>query len=261
MLKEIKKEDRLYLVCDEMEKAGIKNCFTSKLGGESTGKIKGLNLGFRVGDEKENVEKNYKIVCRDMGFDFLKMTASRQTHTDNIRIVKSGDIGKGISKESDFFDVDGLVCGEKNVPLVVYSADCFGVLLADKNKKAVAAVHSGWRGTEKGIAAKAAEIMKNEFFVLPKDIIAAVGPGIGFCCFETEWDTACRFKKKYVFEKGGGKYLIDLCAVIKDSLLSCGIREENIHFSKRCTVCENEIFYSYRSQKEKTGRMGAIISL
>ena len=103
--------------------------------------------------------------------------------------------------------------------------------------------------------------MKNEFFVSPKDIVAAIGPGIGFCCFETEADTACRFEKKYIVEKGDGKYLIDLCAVIKDSLLGCGIKEENIHFSKRCTVCENKIFYSYRSQKEKTGRMGAIISL
>lgn len=261
MLEEIKKENRLYLSCGKMLDLGIKNCFTSKLGGKSHGKIEGLNLGFRVGDRKEDVLENYKLVCSDFGFDFSAMVASRQSHTDNIRVVTKKDCGKGVSAESDIFGIDGLVCAEKNIPLIVYSADCFGVLLAEKNKKAIAAVHSGWRGTEKKIAAKAAEIMKADFSSKPENIIAAVGPGIDFCCFEVEWDTACRFDKKYVFEKGGGKFRVNLPAVIKDDLMNCGIKEENIFFSERCTVCENDIFYSYRSHKDATGRMGAIISL
>lgn len=260
-LDEIKINDRFYLVCKEMERAGIKNCFTESLGGVSNGKIKGLNLGFRVGDKKEDVTKNYRLVCEDMGFEYSKMTAARQSHTDNIKVVTSAHFGMGISRETDFFDVDGLVCGEAKTSLVVYCADCFAVLLADKKRKAVAAVHSGWRGTEKKIAAKAAKVMKNNFGVLGEDIVAAIGPGIGPCCFETEWDTASRFESKYVFEKGGGKFLINLPLAICDSLLTAGVKKENIFVSNRCTVCENDRFYSYRSHKEKAGRTAAVISL
>lgn len=101
----------------------------------------------------------------------------------------------------------------------------------------------------------------SNFGVSSEDIIAAIGPGIGACCFETENDTASRFDEKYVKSLGGGKFKVDLLRVIKDDLKNCGLKEENIFSSERCTVCENDIFYSYRSHKEKTGRMGAVICL
>jgi len=175
--------------------------------------------------------------------------------------VTNQDRGKGVTKLSDIEDTDGLVTCEKNLPLVVFSADCYPVLLADKEKKAVAAVHSGWRGTKSGISGKAAMVMINEFGVCPENIMVAVGPGIGGCCFETEIDVAEKFEQCYLTEKGGGKFLIDLPAVIKKTLMENGINEKNIFFSERCTVCENDNFYSYRVHREKTGRMGAFISL
>ena len=261
MLKEERFSDRQYLYCEEIRKLGIKNGFTLKTGGKSRGRIEGLNLGFRVGDRAEDVLENYRLAAEDLKLDFASIVASRQTHSSNIRIVTDADRGKGVTKESDITDTDGLVTSEKNLPLVVFSADCYPVLLADKEKKAVAAVHSGWRGTLSGISGKAAEIMENEFDVCPENIIAAVGPGIGKCCFETEWDVASEFDSCFVTEKGGGKFLIDLPAVIEKSLLEKGVRKENIFFSERCSVCESDKFYSYRAHKDKTGRMGAFISL
>ena len=261
MLSEKRCDDRGYLFCEEIQNLGIHHGFTMKTGGASKGKVKGLNLGFRVGDDEKDVLKNYRLATDDLGLCFDSVVASKQTHTDNIRIVTKEDKGKGVTKISDISDTDGLVTSEKDLPLVVFSADCYGVLLADKEKKAVAAVHSGWRGTLMGISQKAVLVMKENFSVNPENIIAAIGPGIGACCFETEIDVASKFDKCYVEEKGNGKYLIDLTAVIENSLLRAGVKKENIHFSKRCTVCESDKFYSYRAHKENTGRMGAFISL
>lgn len=261
MLSEKSFSDRGYLVCAEMNKLGIKNCFTMKTGGVSSGNIEGLNLGFRVNDDKESVLKNYRLVANDLELDFDSIVTSKQTHSNNIRIIENEDRGKGVTKVSDIEDTDGLITGEKNLPLVVFSADCYPVLLADKEKKAVGAVHSGWRGTLSGISGKAAKVMVEELGVNPENIIAAIGPGIGRCCFETEIDVASKFEKCYVSEKGKEKFLIDLPEVIKNSLIKNGVKEENIFFADRCTVCESDKFYSYRVQKEKTGRMGAFISL
>lgn len=261
MLKTERFSDRQYLYCEEMRALGIKNGFTFRTGGVSCGKVEGLNLGFRVGDKDEDVLENYRLAAEDLKLDFSSIVASRQTHSANIRIVYNSDRGKGVTKESDIFETDGLVTGEKNLPLVVFSADCYPVILADKEKKAVAAVHSGWRGTKQGISKNAISVMEEEFGVCIENIIVAVGPGIGKCCFEVEEDVAKEFEPEFVNEKGGGKFLIDLPSVIKRTLLSTGIKEENVYFSDRCTVCENDKFYSYRAHKERTGRMGAFVSL
>ena len=103
--------------------------------------------------------------------------------------------------------------------------------------------------------------MNEKFNVNPEEVIAAIGPGIGKCCFETDYDVASKFADKYVLKKNSEKFLIDLVSVIKDNLLEIGLREENIIISGRCTICESDKFYSYRVQKDKTGRMGAFISL
>ena len=261
MLSEINIGTRKYFVCDEINRLGIKNCFTTKLGGKSKGKVEGLNLGFRVGDDEKSVISNYRTVADDMGFDFCSIVASKQEHTNNIKIVTNSDRGKGVTQKSDIEATDGLVTGEKNLPLVVFSADCYPVLLADKEKKAVAAVHSGWKGTLLDISGCAVRIMIEEFGIKPENIIAAVGAGIAPCCFETKADVAEKFDARYIASEKDESFYINLPLMISDSLKKAGILEENIHISGKCTVCENDIFYSYRSQREKTGRLGAFISL
>ena len=261
MLNEVFCHNRRYFVCNEIKDLGIKNCFTTKCGGVSSGKIEGLNLGFRVSDNKDNVIENYKLVASDFGFTYENIVSSKQEHTKNIRIITKEDKGKGISAPSDIEETDGLVTGDKDIPLVVFSADCYPLLFADKEKKAVAAVHSGWKGTYLNISGETVKIMTENFGCKAENIIVAVGAGIGPCCFETKWDVASLFDEKYVSSKGEEKYLVDLSCMLKDSLCIAGIKEENIHFAERCTVCESDVFYSYRSQKERTGRMGAFISL
>lgn len=253
-------DDRLYLKSN-LFPSNVMHGFTSRLGGVSSGHISGLNLGFRVNDDEKSVLENYKLVANDLGFTLDRAVLSKQTHTDNIRIVTSADCGKGIVKKSDIEDTDGLCTNLKGITLVVFSADCTPILLYDTKQKAVAAVHSGWRGTVKEIAAKCVCKMRENFGSLPEDIIAATGPSIGPCCFEIGEDTVNNFESKYIKSENNGKYMVDLWAKNRDILLSAGLKKENIDLCNICTYCKSDSFYSYRFHREKTGRQAAVIAI
>ncbi len=253
--------DRVYFKSDLLEEIeGITHCFTTRCGGESRGNIEGLNLGFRCGDNFESVRANYFLVAEDMGFAFEKITAGNQTHSANIKIITEEDAGKGVSCESDIRDVDGLVTNIKNLPLVVYYADCVPVLLADSNVGVVAAVHSGWRGTVAGITRNAVGIMASRFGADPANIKVAIGPSIGPCCFETGEEVALQFDERFV-AKYDDKFKVDLWKANMDILEGCGIKRENIDVLRLCTICNNDMLYSYRVHKDSTGRMGAFIMI
>ncbi len=239
----------------------LRHGFTTARGGFSSGKIKGLNLGFRVGDDKESVLKNYRAVASDLDLTYENMVLSRQTHTDNIRIVTKEDRGKGLTRASDIFDTDALITNEKNTPLVVFSADCIPILLAEKNERAIGAVHAGWRGTVMKIPKKAVELMKSEYGAEPKNIFAAIGAGIGKCCFEVGEEVASEFEAEFVCRRQGEKPTVDLWAANFKALLEAGVLPENIELANICTKCSADEFYSYRAMGERTGRLGALIEL
>lgn len=258
---EYKCDDRMYLKSDLLEECGVIHGFTSRLGGVSRGKINGFNLGFRVNDDETSVKENYRLLSCDLGFSLDRIVLSKQTHTDNIRIVTEADCGKGVVRKSDIEDTDGLVTNISGVALTVFSADCVPILLCDKNKKIVAAVHAGWRGSVKGIGAKCVDIMKNHFGSNPNDIVAAIGPSIAKCCFEFGEDAVIYFDKKYYTQKENGKYNIDLWSLNRDQLTKAGVLPSNIDISGICTMCESDKFYSYRKHRDKTGRQAAVIAI
>ncbi|MBQ7096751.1 MAG: peptidoglycan editing factor PgeF [Clostridia bacterium] len=262
MPKKIVFDDRVYFQSDVLNESGcVSHCFTSKCGGVSCGTVKGLNLGYRVGDKQEAVDENYRLVAGDFGFDFSRITAGRQTHSSNIRIITESDAGKGVSRESEFENVDGLVTNVKGLPLVVYYADCVPILLVDETAGVIAAVHSGWRGTVAKIVKNAVDIMISDFGADSEKIKAAIGPSIGLCCFETGEEVACQFDDSLLEPWGKEKFKVDLQKANENILLSCGLAQRNVDVLKICTVCNNDILYSYRMEKEATGRMGAFISL
>lgn len=256
---EYKCDNRLYLKSDLLENCKVTHGFTSRLGGVSQGTITGFNLGFRVGDDENSVRENYRLLSCDLGFSLDRAVLSKQTHTDNIRIVKERDCGKGIVRQSDIEDTDGLVTNIRNMALVVFSADCVPILMYDKKAKVAAAIHAGWRGSVKKIAAKCVDIMKREFSCNPSDIVAAIGPSIGKCCFEFGEDAVIYFDKKYYTKIADGKYKIDLWSFNRDQLTESGVLSCNIDISGVCTMCQSDRFYSYRAHKEKTGRQAAVI--
>lgn len=254
-------DDRVYLKSDLLMSECINHCFTTKCGGLSCGMVSGLNLGFRVGDDWDTVTENYKLVSKDIGFQYERITAGRQTHSTNIRIITELDAGKGVSKESEFMDVDGMVTNIRQLPLVVYYADCVPILMAERSAGVIAAVHSGWRGTVGEIAGNAINIMTEQFNAKPENIIAAIGPSIGQCCFETGSEVANEFDDDLSIECDNGKFMVDLWKANERILLKYGLKQENIDILKMCTMCNSDLLYSYRVNKETTGRMGAFISL
>ena len=258
----VKFDDRMYFTSELMEEIPqIVHCFTSKSGGESMGKISGLNLGFRVGDDCDAVAANYRLVAKDLGFPETRMTAAKQTHSTDIVVVSDENAGCGVSRLSKTFEADGLVTNLNNTPIGVFYADCVPILLADISAGVIAAVHSGWRGTGGRIAENGIRVMCERFGASPCNIIAVIGPSIGPCCFETAAEVAAEFDETLRKSLPDGKFKVDLWEANRRILLGCGVLPENIDVFGLCTICRNDILYSYRTHKDKTGRMGAFIML
>lgn len=250
----LKKYGELTYWCDDKIKAP--HAFTTRFGGYSTGKLSSMNMS----PSRENpdiVRKNYKLVCDCENIPVEKCVLSHQTHTNNIRVVNEKDAGKGLFEKSDIKDTDGLVTNIKNLPIVIFYADCVPILLYDPLKEVIAAVHAGWRGTVANIAGNAIEVMKSQFNSNPEDILASIGPSIGPCCFETGDDARNEFVSSGLGEFIIGKN-IDLQNSNKKKLILCGLKSENITISGLCTKCRCDEFYSHRGCGSDTGRMALI---
>lgn len=253
--------DRLYFKSSLFNDDKVVHTFTSAIGGVSHGKIKGMNLGFRVDDDEKSVKENYKLFSNDIGIDLNRTVLAKQTHTDNIRTVTEADCGKGIVRTSDIEDTDGLITDVPGIALVVFSADCVPILFYDPKNSVVAAVHSGWRGSVKKIGGRCIDIMTERFGSNPKDICVSVGPSIGPCCFEFGNDAPNYFDDEYLTAVDNGKYLVNLPQLICDTLTDKGVLIKNIDISGICTVCNCDKFYSYRKHKSNTGRQAAVIMI
>lgn len=244
----------------------LTHCFTTRLGGVSTGECYSLNLSFNRNDSRENVITNYRIIAEAIGADFDKMVLSNQVHDNKIRYVSEADAGKGLTKDSDILGYDGLTTNVTGIPIVTFYADCVPVLILDPVKKAITAVHSGWKSTVKNITLEALNLMENKYKSNMRDLQIAIGPSICKNCFEVDEEVYNQFKKMYSWcdiytTKGNGKYYIDLQRIIKRVVIEAGVPEENILLSEICTECNNDVFYSYRGDQRKTGSLAAIMVL
>lgn len=156
--------------------------FPPGTGGVSPSPWDSLNLGVGRGDDPANVQENFRRLCGVLGLSHQRAVLSKQVHEDNIRLVTESDCGKGLFRQRDYASVDAMICREKHIPLVVFSADCGTILLYDPVQEAIGAVHAGWRGVASGLAAKTVRRMQEAFGTEPGDLLAATGPSIGACC-------------------------------------------------------------------------------
>lgn len=238
------------------------HCFTTRLGGVSSGYLDSLNLGIHRGDSPENVLKNYAILGDALGFDPKQTVLSKQTHSDIVRKVGRKEWGAGLYAP-ELSQCDGLITNEPGTALVVFTADCTPVLLWDPVTGAVGAVHAGWRGTAAGIAGKTVKAMEAEFGAKPENIRAAIGPNIGQCCFETDSDVPDAILAAYgeaakdYIRAGNEKYYVNLKAVNALNLRQAGV--EDISVSDCCTACQNHRFWSHRVVGNERGSQGAVI--
>ena len=162
-----------------LEKEGlVEHGISTRLGGVSEGFLGSMNLSYTRGDDPAHVDENYRRMAAAIGVKPEHMVCTHQTHTTNVRIVTREDAGKGVTREKDYTDVDGLITNVPGICLVTFYADCVPLLFLDPVKKVVASSHSGWRGTVNRMGQVTVEKMQKEFSCDPKNILACVGPSI-----------------------------------------------------------------------------------
>lgn len=261
----IRKGELEYLISTKIE---TPHCFSTRFGGVSEGYLSSLNLGIHRGDQFENVIQNYRILGEAVGFQPEDTVFGQQIHSDLVLRVGREDRGLGMFGGRPNTARDGMVTDEPGVALTAFGADCTTILLYDPVKKAIGAVHSGWRGTAAGIVKKAVEKLTEEYGTDPADVRAAIGPCISRCCFETHREVPDAMLAALgvdalsaidVIEERPGKYFVDLKRINEIWLRKAGVTE--IDVSDACTVCQSDRFWSHRVTAGHRGSQAAIITL
>lgn len=250
----------------------IKHCFTTRMGGCSTGIFESMNLSFTRGDDEEAVLNNYRRLAEAMKADVCDYVTSDQTHTTNVIRVGKAQKGIGVTRPRPYTDVDGLVTNEPGVILSTFYADCVPLYFVDPVHRAIGLSHSGWRGTVNRMGRKTLEVMNREFDTEPADVIAAIGPSICQDCYEISEDVAQHFISEFgttddpkaqeiLFAKGGGKYQLNLWECNRRIMVEAGIPNENISVTNVCTCCNPDKLFSHRASHGRRGNLGAFMCL
>ena len=162
----------------------VRHAFSTRLGGASKGYFSTMNFSLTRGDNRDDVLENYRKMARILGTDVSKMVLSHQTHTTNIRLVTEADAGKGIWRERDYENIDGLITNVPGLTLVTFFADCVPLYFVDPVHRAIGLSHSGWKGTVHRMGQKTIEAMGETFGTKPEDLRVCIGPSICRDCYE-----------------------------------------------------------------------------
>jgi YfiH family protein len=239
-----------------------------------------LNLGFTDWDTPENVLENRRRFQTAAGAPDFPLVTLKQFHSDVIHVFDS--------PSTEPCRGDASITNRPNLLLAIQTADCVPILLVDPKKHAIAAIHAGWRGTLARIAAKTIGKMQMHFATNPRDLLAAIGPSIGPCCYDVGTEVATQFLSQFPdaptyfdeFRTGDEPnpiqwlnmmppghqpppkgVLLDLRKANRSQLLSAGLRPQNIHTIDLCTACHPELLFSYRKQGPASGRLMSVIAL
>lgn len=271
VLKEEEKNGVKFLSFPALEKTGIvRQLFSTRVGGVSEGIFSTMNLSFTRGDDNADVLENYRRIAGVLDCKLEDFVCSDQTHTTNIRVTGRKDAGKGVVRDKDYADVDGLITNEPGVVLATFYADCVPLYFVDPVKKAIGLSHSGWRGTVNKMGLKTVQMMEKTYGTNPADLVAAIGPSICVSCYEVGSEVAEEFLKAFpkeeeqreiLIEKGNEKYLLNLWKANYFIMRDAGIKEENISVTDICTCCNGDELFSHRKSFGKRGNMGAFLGL
>lgn len=270
VLMQKKKKEAEYLVFPGIESTGlVRHLFTTRRGGVSEGIFDSMNLSYTRGDRKEAVDENFRRIAEI--FDELpdRIVCSDQTHTTNVRLVTEEDAGKGVVKDKDYTDVDGLITAVPGIILATFYADCVPLYFVDTENKAIGLSHSGWKGTVNKMGEATLMAMKEAFGTRPEMVKAAIGPSICQDCYEVSEDVAQQFKELFSNDvdkilspgRSEGKYQLNLWESNKRILLNAGILPENLEVTDVCTCCNSGYLFSHRASQGKRGNLGAFMEL
>jgi YfiH family protein len=185
--------------------------------------------------------------------DLSDIASLRQIHSDKVLIVDRGGV---------FGEGDAMISNQPGITLTIRTADCLPILMADVRNRAVAAVHAGWRGTVLEILPKTVQAMADCFGTGLDDLVVAIGPGIGHCCFEVGPEVAIQFAPLFPERRDlDGRTKLDLVETNRRLLGRNGGRVGQLDASDLCSCCRADLFHSYRRDRESAGRMVSAIRL
>ena len=232
--------------------------FTTRHGGVSSPPYESANLAFHVGDDPADVVRNHDLLARSLGYDRRTLIHMRQTHSDIIVAID----------ESHTFDTppecDALITNRLHTPLMVMSADCTGILLYDPLHKAIGAVHAGRAGALNQILPKTIRMMGETYGSGCTDLHIVLGPSIHGCCYEINETIALETETKgypHALQRRNGKIFLDVNTILVQQLQEIGIAPERIEVIDHCTSCRCDEYFSYRADKQHTGRITGVIFL
>ena len=218
--------------------------FTTRVGGVSEGPYASLNLGLKTGDDRLRAGENRRIACAMLGADFGRLVYNQQEHSNRVVRAASGRGGE---------QADGLWTDEPGIPLLAMSADCLPiVLVTTQGRPGLAVLHAGWKGLLSGIVAAGADALGGGV------LAAAIGPGIGPCCYEVGEEVAAPYRERFGEDVVTDRNL-DLWTSAERALRAA--RVARVHRFDRCTSCEPDTFFSHRRDAGVTGRQGVIAYL
>ncbi len=246
-----------------------------------------LNLGFTADDERDAVAKNRRLLVKAVtGNSTVPLVTVRQIHSN--LVLRAGYSDAGLRQPAK---ADGLMTDQPGLLLAVMTADCIPVLVADRRRRVVAAFHAGWRGTVRRIVECGVGRLRFHFGSSPEDLIAAIGPGIGVCCYAVGEEVQAAFESQFAYasdlftevydpdpvrlkypmlflnQRAPGHAApmmslhLDLVEANRRQLMDAGLRPGSIFSAGACTSCHSDRFFSHRAEHGRTGRMMAVIGI
>lgn len=249
---------------------GIRHCFTTRAGGVSEGYLSSLNFRRGLYDPDENINENFRRTARFFDVAPDRIVCAQQTHTANVRIVTEADGGKGVTRDRDYTDVDGLITDVPGLVLYTSHADCVPIYFYDPERRVIALAHSGWKGTVARIGQVTIRKMTDIYGCRPEDIYAAIGPSICADCYEVSEDVADAIRTCFnshtiprILARGKrpGKYQLDLWRACERILLESGIRQDHLTVTNLCTCENSESLFSHRATNGERGNQGAFLMM
>jgi len=246
---------------------GLKHGVSARLGGASNEPFTSLNLALHVGDDPDTVRINRQLYCRTLDIPAAALVTAEQIHSDSIHLVTAQDYGRGaINYQEAFPETDALITQVPGIPLMLFFADCVPVLIFDPVQRVIAVVHAGWKGTVALLARKTVLAMQSYCQTQPEDCLVGIAPSIGPCCYKVDTPVIERLKASFVhweslLKKEETHWKLNLWEANRQQLREIGVKDENIINSQVCTACNSSLFFSYRKEQGKTGRLAAFIML
>ncbi|MCO7174626.1 peptidoglycan editing factor PgeF [Sporolactobacillus kofuensis] len=243
--------------------------FTMRNGGTSTAPFSSMNLGLHVGDDPEHVLENRQRIADQTSFPLDHWICAEQVHGTNIARVTKEHAGAGSqSLETTIKGVDGLFTTEPGLFLALCFADCVPIYYWASNPDVIAIMHAGWRGTVAGGAVRMVEKVKQELALSPESLHVVIGPSIGASDYEVDQKVINEVSKldqslwkQSVKDVGDGHYLLNLQMLNKNILIAGGVPEKQIQVTRYRTFDHPDLFFSFRQDQGKTGRMMGYIGM